>query len=66
MAWTAAEITALEDALKMGVKKVKYQDREVEYPSLREMSRLLQEARRSDGSGPSGRRFTLSSPSKGL
>lgn len=46
MAWTQAELDALEFAYKSGVTRVKYKDRETEYRSLQEMRSLIDEARR--------------------
>lgn len=39
-AFTQENLTALENAIVEGVKKVKYSDKEVEYRSLDEMMRL--------------------------
>ena len=41
MAFTTAQVEALEKAIAEGVKRVKYADKEVEYNSLDEMIRLL-------------------------
>jgi len=40
MAWTIDDVEALENAIKQGVKRVKYADKEIEYPSLQEMLNL--------------------------
>ena len=40
MAWSQEQLTALESALALGVKKVKYGDKETEYQTLDEMIRL--------------------------
>jgi len=40
MAWTQADLDALETAIKAGVRRVSYTDRTVEYHSLDEMLRL--------------------------
>ena len=64
--WTQAEIDALREALKTGARKVKYEDREVEYQSLREIQRVIEQAERECGLAPKGRRFSLSSSNKGL
>lgn len=39
--FTKANITALEQSIAKGVKKVKYSDKEIEYRSLTEMIKLL-------------------------
>lgn len=49
MAWTSADVTALESAIRRGVKRVSYADHTVEYHSLDEMRRLLVEMRREAG-----------------
>lgn len=41
MAWTSTDLTALETAIKSGVRHVQYADRSVTYHSLDEMLRLL-------------------------
>jgi hypothetical protein len=41
MAFTQAQITALEKAIASGALRVKYADRDVQYRSLEEMERLL-------------------------
>jgi len=66
MAWTEEDIAALEEALKSGTRRVKYQDREVEFASLRDLRMLIEEARRELGLSPRGRRFGTSSAHKGL
>lgn len=40
--WTESDITALETAIKGGVLRVKFADREVQYQSISEMLKLLQ------------------------
>ena len=40
--WTEADITALEAAIKGGVLRVRFSDREVQYQSISEMLKLLQ------------------------
>lgn len=37
MAWTDADLAEIEKAIKSGAKRVKYQDKEIEYQSLAEM-----------------------------
>lgn len=53
MAWQQSDVTALETAIKRGVKKVQYHDHSVEYHTLGEMLALLN-AMRSEVSAPSG------------
>jgi hypothetical protein len=54
--WTESDITALEAAIKRGVLRVRFSDREVQYQSITEMLKLLQtmkdavEAESSEGS----------------
>lgn len=40
MAWSEADIAALEAAIKQGTVRVKFSDREITYRSLSEMMRL--------------------------
>lgn len=40
MAFTQAQLDALEEAMSQGTKRVKYADKEVEYPSLKDMIAL--------------------------
>lgn len=49
MAFTTEQLTALENAIAEGVKRVKYQDKEVEYRSLEEMITLRDAMRRELG-----------------
>lgn len=49
MAWTQADLTALDDAIKGGEQRVKYRDREVTYRTLDEMLRLREAMRREIG-----------------
>ncbi len=37
MAFTADDLTALDEALKAGVRRVQYRDRTVEYQSVKDM-----------------------------
>jgi hypothetical protein len=55
MATLAEQQAALEEALAAGVKRVKFRDREVEYPSVEEIQRALADVR-SRLNGTSGRR----------
>lgn len=41
MAWTQAEIDILKASIASGERRVKYQDKEVEYRSLAEMKEIL-------------------------
>lgn len=49
MAFTQTQLDALEEAIASGAKRVKYGDKEVEYPSLNEMMRLRDMMRRALG-----------------
>lgn len=40
MAYTQADLDAIESAIKSGTLKVEYQDKKVEYRSLREMQQI--------------------------
>lgn len=53
MAWTSADLTALETAIKSGVRHVQYADRSVTYHSLDEMMRL-REAMKNDVASTAG------------
>ena len=46
MAWSQAQLTALEDAIAKGITRVKYRDKEIEYRSLKEMLQLRNEMRK--------------------
>ncbi len=39
MAWTAADLTAIEEAIATGAKRVRFQTHEVEYHSIADMLR---------------------------
>jgi hypothetical protein len=43
MAWTQEDIDKLESAMAEGALRVKYKDKEIEYRSLREMQKLLEQ-----------------------
>jgi hypothetical protein len=45
MAFTLEQLEALEAAIAQGVKRVKYADKEVEYPSLKDMLMLRDQMR---------------------
>ena len=49
MAYSQADIDALEEAIGSGVKKVKFSDRETEYRDLREMREILKDMKASVG-----------------
>ena len=49
MAFTLAQLEALESAIALGVTRVKYQDKEQEYRSLKEMRELRAQIRRELG-----------------
>lgn len=57
MAFSLAQLTALEDAISQGALRVKFSDREVQYRSLEEMIRLRDLMRKELGvaSAPSKR-----------
>jgi hypothetical protein len=40
--WTQSDITTLETAIKSGVLRVRFADREVQYHSISEMLKLLE------------------------
>lgn len=67
MAWTTSDLTALETAIKGGVREVQYADRRVTYHSLDEMLRLLRVMKESiaGGSAAGEVRCTLASFNKG-
>lgn len=45
MSYTANDLTALESAIKEGVFKVKYADKEITYRTLNEMNKLRDQMR---------------------
>ncbi len=45
MAWSQSDVSALETAIKTGVKRVTYHDHTAEYHSLTEMLQLLDRMR---------------------
>lgn len=55
MAWQQADLTAIEQAISTGAKRVRFQTHEVEYPSPKEMllvrDRIKQELDQSLSSG---------------
>lgn len=71
--FTLAKLQALESALADGVRRVKYQDKEVEYRSLDEMKDLVNTMKKALGLVPSsgkkglfGGRRIVAKHSKGL
>lgn len=65
MAWTQAQLDALDEAIAQGALSVKYQDRVVTYRSLKEMLAVREMIRRQ--LGLSGDRVTLlAKHSKGI
>ena len=52
MAWTIEQHDALEEAIATGARRVKYEDKEVEYPSMDRMRNLLAEMKRHLGLAP--------------
>lgn len=49
MAWTSADLTAIESAISKGAMKVKYGDKELTYRSLDEMLRVRDKIRKDLG-----------------
>lgn len=56
MAYTPDQIAALQAAIALGAKKVKYADKEVDYRSLQEMRDLLAEMLAETGAAPARER----------
>lgn len=46
MAWTSADLTAIESAISKGAMKVKYGDKELTYRTLDEMLRVRDKIRK--------------------
>lgn len=65
MAWTQADLDAIETAIAQGVEMVRYRDRVVNYRSLDEMLRTKQEIEQSLATTPMIRQFRVNS-SKGF
>lgn len=66
MAFTQAQLDALEEAIATGSRRVKYADKEVEYASLTEMLRVRDLIRKSLGQvATNSTRFKVSA-SKGI
>lgn len=68
MAWTLTDLERLERAIRTGARKVKYEDKEVEYRSQADMQRLRREMQEELGitSGEAGSRRRYGKFSKGL
>lgn len=65
MAWTESDLAEIEKAIKSGAKRVRYQDKEVEYQSLAEMIQVRDLIRVELGQVPRTRRV-LANFNKGL
>jgi len=63
--WTQDDIDVLKAALRTGVKRVRYTDREVEYQSLGEMRELLGQMQQDVAAAAGGSSFTLVGTRKG-
>lgn len=57
MAWTQSDLTAIETAIAQGVRRVEYNDREVEYRSLKEMKEIRELIKRDLGLNKRGGRL---------
>ena len=57
MAFTQAQLTALESSIAAGVRRVTYDGQTAEYGSLTEMMQVREVMRRQLGVADSGRRF---------
>jgi len=66
MGWSSEDLAALEDAIKQGVRRVKYSDREVEYRSLPEMLQLRDMMKRELGQTKRGPLRYVAEFNKGL
>ncbi len=66
MAFTQAQLDALESAIAEGVTKVKYEDKEVTYRSLEEMQRIRNLMRDSLGASDNSGAMRYPTYSKGL
>ena len=65
MAWTQADIDAIDEAIASGASKVKYADKEVQYRSLAEMKSLRRDMADKVG-GVKRRRRRVAIMSRGL
>lgn len=45
MAWTQAELDAIEQAYKSGIKRVQFKDRATDFRDLAEMKQIINDAR---------------------
>lgn len=66
MAWTQADIIALEKAYAIGALKVKYGNNEIIYRSLAEMKQLLDDMRKQVHGASNYRTMATKVYSKGL
>jgi hypothetical protein len=66
MAWTQAQLDALEEAIASGVLTVKYTDKEVTYRSQKEMLTLRDMMRKALGLTSNGRRRIFPQAGKGF
>lgn len=66
MAFTTAQLTAIEEAIASGQLRVKYADKEVEYRSLSEMKQVRDLMRRDLGLISSGSTRIYPTVSKGI
>lgn len=57
--YTVEDLTALQRAISLGVRKVKYKDRETEYRSLNEMLRIEARMKKALGIDDGGGRAYL-------
>lgn len=66
MAFTLAQLQALEDAIAQGALRVRYSDKEVQYRSLDEMLQLQSTMQAQLGTQPRANKRLLAKHSKGL
>jgi len=59
--WTAADLKALEEAMAQGVRRVEYNDRIVEYRSIKEMKEIRELIKRCLGEHKRGGRLLCES-----
>lgn len=58
--YTETQLAALEDSIAKGIFKVKYDDKEITYRSLKEMFQLREHMRQCLGKSPKGGRILIS------
>ncbi|MCM5528958.1 phage head-tail joining protein [Parasegetibacter sp. NRK P23] len=66
MAFTADQLSALNEAISQGAMRVKYADKEVEYRTLNEMLRLRDLMEKELGTKKTGIHFSFAQFSTGL